>query len=90
MTQEPPTKGTGTDVFFIKYRKLIRILSVFLLLYSPFVIYQAPAFSSAHKFQAIGAWINDLVFNVVVPIYLLIYTRKVYKAYNEELAEQQG
>ncbi len=85
MTQfESRTKETGAEVFFIRYRKLITVLCVLLLLFLPFKMYDAPTFSIAHKYEFIGYWADTCIFSLALPIVMLIYTRKVNKAYRRE------
>jgi hypothetical protein len=87
MTQfEPRTKGTGVEVFFIKYRKIITILSIALLLYFPVDIWLSPSLGPGRTFQTIGSWLNDVITYVAVPLGLLIYTRRVTKAHFKEVA----
>ena len=87
MSQHKPNE-TGVEVFFIRYRKLITVPCVLLLLYFPVHIYlDAPTITSAHMYEVIGFWLNDVLMYLAVPIAMLIYTRRVYKAHVKEVAE---
>jgi hypothetical protein len=82
------TYGTGVEVFFIRYRKLITVLCVLLLLYFPVHIYlDAPTITSVHIYGAIGFWLNDVLMYLAVPLGMLIYTRRVYKEHVKEVAQ---
>jgi hypothetical protein len=82
------SNGTGVEVFFIRYRKIVTVFCVLLLLYFPVHIYlDAPTVTSAHMYEAIGFWLNDVLMYLAVPLGMLVYTRRVYKAHVKEVAE---
>jgi len=65
------------EAVFIKYRKALIILCIIVLLFLPFKIYEGPAFHTGHIYRALGYWLNTLIVFVAVPIYMLIYLRKI-------------
>lgn len=82
------TETTGVEVFFVRHRKLITVLCVLLLIYFPVDIYlDAPTITSGHMYQAIGFGLNDVLMYLAVPLGMLIYTRRVYKAHVKEVAQ---
>lgn len=85
---EPRSKGTGIEVFYIRYRKLIIALSIFVLLGFPVQVYNAPTFTWSHKYQFIGYWFDKCFFSLAIPLGMLIYTIKVNRAYKKEISSQ--
>lgn len=76
---------TGTHVYFIRYRKILTILCLFLLLFGlPFKIYNAPVFDKAHTFQDIGYVLDTALIFLAVPLWMLLSIRKTYKLYKNE------
>jgi hypothetical protein len=86
MTKHQPNH-TGIEPFLIRYRKLLRVMSCIVLLYLPFKIYNAPGLNPAHIFQGVGYWLDTIIVYVAVPVYLLIYTRKLHRE-NEAFINQ--
>jgi hypothetical protein len=79
------TVDTGTYVFLIKYRKLLVILCVFVLVFAlPVQIYNAPIFDQRHKYEDIGFLFDTVLMGLGVPVWMLIKIRKAYKTYNNE------
>jgi hypothetical protein len=83
MAQNKPI-DTGTYVYLIRYRKLLTVMSVLVLLFLPFEIYDAPSFNEAHKYQDIGYCLDTLLMFVVCPVWILYNVRKANKAYSNE------
>jgi hypothetical protein len=83
MAQNKPI-DTGTYVYFIRYRKLLTVMAVLVLLFIPFKIYDAPPFDDAHKYQDIGYCLDTLLMCVVCPVWILFNVRKANKAYSNE------
>jgi hypothetical protein len=75
---------TGTYVYFIRYRKLLTVMSIVVLLFLPFKVYDAPAFDEVHKYQDIGFCLDTLLMFVVCPVWILYNVRKANKAYRNE------
>jgi hypothetical protein len=60
-------------------------MSILVILFLPFKLYDAPAFNQAHKYEDIGYCVETLLMCVICPIWMLIKVRKANKAYaNEE------
>ena len=78
-------------MFFIKYRKLLIVLCVILLIYLPFEVYRAiETFNSGHTGQGIGVLLNAGITFLFVPVYLLISIRKTYGKFKEENINKNG
>ncbi|WP_183561698.1 hypothetical protein [Mucilaginibacter sp. SP1R1] len=83
-----PAENPGTENIFIRYRKVLSVFCIILLLFIPFEVYTAPAFNDAHKFQAIGYWVNTAITFLCVPVGLLIYMRKQSAAKGSAIDDQ--
>ena len=87
MTKHQPNY-TGIEPFLIRYRKLLWVLACIVLLFLPFKIYNAPHLNPAHIFEGIGYWLDTVIVYLAVPVYLLIYTRKLHRE-NEEFINRE-
>jgi ACR3 family arsenite efflux pump ArsB len=83
---ESQTENTGVEVFFFKYRKVITVVCILLLVCSPFEIFFAHDLGPGHTYQKIGSWLNDAFTYIAIPLGMLIYTRKATKAHFKEVA----
>jgi len=84
MEQKKPV-DTGTYVFLIRYRKLLTVGCVFILLFSiPVQIYNAPIFDSYHKYEDIGFLFDTIIMCLAVPIWMLVKVRQANKAYSNQ------
>ena len=67
------------EVFFVKYRVLIIVLSVIVLLYFPVELYNAiECFDSNKTGQGVGTLINAAI-TLFVAVYLIISVRRANK-----------
>jgi hypothetical protein len=87
MTKHQPNH-TGIEPFLIRYRKLLSVMSCIVLLYLPFKIYNAPGLNPAHIFQGLGYWLDTIIVDLAIPVFLLIYTRKLHRE-NEEFINRE-
>jgi uncharacterized membrane protein (DUF2068 family) len=74
------------EVFFIKYRKLLIVSCIFLLIYLPFEIYRSITTFGSNTGQAIGILLNACLVFLFVPIYMLIKVHKASREFKEENA----
>jgi len=77
--------GTGMPVFYVKYKKILTFLCVFLLMIGlPSKIYNITPYDQAHKYEFIGSLLDTIFMFLIVPLWLLINVRKANKAYKNE------
>ena len=73
------------EVVFIRYRKLLTILCIVLLIYLPFDVYRsAENFEIGRTYQGLGGLLNAGITFLFVPAYLLISVRKAYRKFKSE------
>lgn len=67
------------EVFFVKYRVLVIVLSVITLIYFPVELYNAIEYFSTNKIGAgVGTLINSAI-TLFVAVYLIINVRRANK-----------
>ena len=69
------------EAFYLKYQKLLIVISVVCFLCLPFDVYQGiTTFVAGEKYRAIGEIIDGVIIFVLAPIFLLIGVRNAKKA----------
>jgi hypothetical protein len=80
------TKQSSMEVFFIRYRVLVTVLSVLALLYFPYELYSVvECFYSNKTGEGIGTLIDSAI-ALFAPVYLLVNVRRANKKFKDENA----
>ncbi|SDR89676.1 hypothetical protein SAMN05216490_0151 [Mucilaginibacter mallensis] len=76
---------TGMYIFFIKYRKIVTVTAIFLLVVGlPSKFYDRPIFDESHKYEDIGFLFDTILMFLITPVWMLVSVCKATKVYKNE------